>query len=250
MIRLENNHPLLQLASKVEEASAVFFKEHNLNYFQYLRCYRDGRIGLLLNDPSLFLRFTHLDAPVVFSSLKEDHVKMQSYWFLWDEELPREPIMLAKEDHSWHHGLTLVKRHHDYYDMIAVAMPQDCSNASSYYMNRVQAIEQFMTSFHKHAPELFESMEQHSIFLPEINRDINYQSMCIENEKRYSFGDVYITPQELKCLTLKLQGSSYKEIANIYQLSPRTVETYLNRIKCRSGINSKNKLQELILQCK
>jgi transposase len=46
------------------------------------------------------------------------------------------------------------------------------------------------------------------------------------------------------------QGKSYKEIANVYQLSPRTVETYLNRIKARSGVSSKVKLQELMLQCK
>jgi DNA-binding CsgD family transcriptional regulator len=49
---------------------------------------------------------------------------------------------------------------------------------------------------------------------------------------------------------MKLQGCSYKEIANTHQLSPRTVETYLNRIKTRSGISQKAQLQELINFCK
>jgi len=234
----------------VREASNAFLNSHGLNYFQYLRCYKDGSISFLLSDPSLFLRFIHLDAPVIFSSCQKGQSQLQSYWFSWDEELPREPVTLAREYHSLHHGLTLVKRYRDYYDMIAVAMPQDCPNPSSYYMNRMQVIEQFMTGFSIHASDLFESMRQHSVFLPEINRDVNYKSMCIETEKPYSFGDVYITPQEWKCLTLKLQGKSYKEIANVYQLSPRTVETYLNRIKARSGVSSKVKLQELMLQCK
>ena len=113
-------------------------------------------------------------------------MQKQTYWFLWDEELPGEPVKLAREDHSWHHGLTLVKRYRDYYDMIAVAMPQDCPNPSSYYMNRMQAIEQFMTRFSVHASDLFESMTSNVIFLPEVNRDINYKGMCFEKEHRLS----------------------------------------------------------------
>lgn len=249
MIQLENDHPLLQLTPKIKEASSTFLSAHGFNYFQYLRCYKDGRISFLLTDPSLFLRFTHIDAPVIFSSFKEDHFKQQSYWFLWDEELSHGPIKLAREYYNWHHGLTLVKRSYDYYDMIAIAMPQERLNASSYYMNKIQSIEKFMTGFCNHAPELFECMNNNSILLPEVNRDVNYKDMCLKTTNHLPFGTTHITIQELKCLTLKLQGYSYKEIANIYQLSPRTVETYLNRIKARSGINNKIQLQEFINFC-
>ena len=108
--------------------------------------------------------------------------------------------------------------------MIAVAMPQDCPNPSSYYMNRMQAIEQFMTGFSIHASDLFESMRQHSVFLPEINRDVNYKSMCIETEKPYSFGDVYITPQERKCLTLKLQATFKFEVQRLLNFYKKLLE--------------------------
>ncbi len=246
MISLENTHPLLQLAPKVREVSDTFLNTHGFNYFQYLRCYKDGNVSFLISDPSLFLRFAHLDTPLIFSSFKKSHTPQQSYWFLWDEELSHGPIKLAREEHQWHHGLTLVKRYHDYYDMIAVAMPHDCPNASSYYMNRMPAIEQFMTGFSNHAPEFFKAMTSSPILLPEENRDLNYQELCLPKNNRFQFGDVYITAQELKCLTMKLQGCSYKEIANAHQLSPRTVETYLNRIKTRSGISHKSQLQEII----
>lgn len=250
VIKLESKHPLLQMAPKVREVSEAFFNTHGFNYFQYLRCYKDGNISLLLSDPSLFLKFIHIETPLIFSSFKENHAPQQSYWFLWDEELSHAPIKLAKEEHQWHHGLTLVKRHRDYYDMIAVAMAKDCPNAASYYMNRMPAIEQFMTGFSHYAPHLFKTMLNNPILLPKENRDPNYQQLCLPKDNRLQFGDVYITAQELKCLTLKLQGCSYKEIANAYQLSPRTVETYLNRIKVRSGISNKSQLQELINFCK
>ena len=243
--------PKLFLAyTKVREASDTFLNTHGFNYFQYLRCYKNGNVSFLLSDPSLFLRFIYLDTPLIFSSFKKSHTQKQSYWFLWDEELSHAPIKLAREEHQWHHGLTLVKRHHDYYDMIAVAMPQDCPNAASYYMNRMPAIEQFMTGFSSHAPDLFKTMINSPLLLPEQNRDPNYQALCLVKDNRLQFCDTYITSQELKCLTMKLQGYSYKEIANHHQLSPRTVETYLNRIKTRSGISNKFQLQELISFCK
>lgn len=163
--------------------------------------------------------------------------------------MPYEPLKLARHDHNWHHGLTLVKREENYYDMIAVAMPEERTNVNSYYMNRMQVIEKFMTSFQKKAPDLFQCMTSNAILLPEVNRDVNYQQMCFKSENRLPFGDSYITSQKLKCLRLKLQGSSYKEIAQICKLSPRTVETYLNRIKERSGISNKSCLQELIDFC-
>lgn len=250
MIKLESKHPLLQMAPKIREASDLFLNTHGFNYFQYLRCYKDGNVSFLLSDPSLFLKFIHLDTPLIFSSFKQNHIQQQSYWFLWDEELSHAPIKLAREEHQWHHGLTLVKRRDDYYDMIAVAMAKDCPNAASYYMNRMPAIEQFMTGFSKHAPHLFKTMMNTPILLPEENRDLNYQQLCLPKDNRVQFGNAYITVQELKCLTMRLQGSSYKEIASAHQLSPRTVETYLNRIKTRSGISNKAQLQELIHYCK
>ncbi|MCE2715784.1 MAG: helix-turn-helix transcriptional regulator [Pseudomonadota bacterium] len=249
MIKIANNHPLLQLGPKVKESSNDFFKTYNLNYFQYLRCYRDGSIACLLSDPSLFLKFinsSYIDKPVVFSSM----AKEQSYWFLWDEKLPREPIVLAKEEKNWNHGLTLVKRYPDYYDMIAVAMSEASSSSSSYYMSHLETIKTFMINFPMHAPDLFQAIVKNPIFLPEQNRDINYQKMCLKGDQRRSFGNVHITPQELKCLTLRLQGFSHKEIANMCDLSSRTVETYLNRIKSRSGFSNKRKLRELLQACK
>jgi hypothetical protein len=195
MIKLESKHPLLQSASQDKEASDTFLNTHGFNYFQYLRCYKDGNVSFLLSDPSLFLKFIYLDTPLIFSSFKENHAQQKSYWFLWDEELSHGPIKLAREEHQWYHGLTLVKRHQDYYDMIAVAMPQDCPNAASYYMNRMSTIEQFMTGFSSHAPHLFKTMINSPILLPEENRDPNYQQLCLPKNNRLQFGNTYITFQ-------------------------------------------------------
>jgi len=250
MIRLENNHPTLSLVPKVKEIAHPFLESHGLNYFQYLRCYSDGGISLLITDPGLFLRFTNLDSPLVFSAFKEEHLKKQSYWFLWDQELPHEPVKLAREYYNWHHGLTLVKRTQNYYDMIAIATPEERLNVASYYMNKLPIIEQFMADFLNYEPDLSQVMHNNPIALPEENRDVNYQQLCLKGDQRLPFGNAYITTQELKCLNLRLQGYSYKEIGKICQLSPRTVETYLTRVKSRSGIDNKFQLKELVTLCR
>lgn len=75
MLKIENKHPLLLLSNQVQEVCRNFLNDHGLNYFQYLRCYKDGSVSFLLTDPSLFLRMVHLDIPLIFSSFKEEHAK-------------------------------------------------------------------------------------------------------------------------------------------------------------------------------
>lgn len=43
---LSQNHPVFQLSENVSEACQNFLTTHGLNYFQYLRCYKDGSFSL------------------------------------------------------------------------------------------------------------------------------------------------------------------------------------------------------------
>lgn len=253
MLKIAGDHPTLQLKNKIEEICSHFLKEHGFNYFQYLRCYKDGSCSLLTNETGLFESFTQMPAvPLIYSSYTDEHEKLHSYWFLWDEELPSFPVNFAREKFNLHHGLTLVRRSKDYYDMIAVALPQEKRNIASFYLTKHKLIEQFINRFDKTQYALIQHINKNPLILPAPNRDENYRKMCLQRgriELIGRFGAFYITSRELTCLRLLLQGATDKQIAQILHLSHRTVETYLARIKQRSGSTCRQDLEDLIAVC-
>jgi DNA-binding CsgD family transcriptional regulator len=245
------DHPTILLKPKIQEACKSFLETFGFNYFQYLRCFADGSVGLLTNNTSIMEHFHQIDnEPVVFSSFEENQANAHSYWFLWDEALPAKPVELVREKFNIRHGLTLVRRNQNYYDMIAVALPHEQSN--SFYLNKLAAIEHFINDFDKNNKDLIELMHKNPIALPEPYRDVNYKEICLTNGKlriNGQYGETYVTTQELGCLRLLAQGTSYKEIARFLDISPRTVETYLQRVKIRTGYSSLLEIIRLISFC-
>ncbi|MBY0462551.1 MAG: LuxR C-terminal-related transcriptional regulator [Alphaproteobacteria bacterium] len=59
-----------------------------------------------------------------------------------------------------------------------------------------------------------------------------------------SFGNLILSKREAQCLYYLLRGQSAKEIAKTLHLSPRTVESFLDIIKRKTGVHCKAKLVE------
>lgn len=252
-LQISLDHPTLALKEKVQEVSGNFLNSFGFSYFQYLRCYADGSIGLLTNNTGLIEQLQHVDnSPVVFSSYESEHENAHSYWFLWDEELPEAPVQLAREKLNMRNGLTLVRRSKNYYDMIAVALPSEQANPGGFYLNKLKAIEQFVNEFDVDNKDLIELMNKNRLVLPEPYRDVNYKNICLTSGKITvvgKYGKTYITAQELACLRLLLQGAAYKKIAQVLDVSPRTVETYILRVRQRTGYTSRVEFERMLSLC-
>lgn len=250
-IEIVQDHPIFTLKDKVQEASRSLLEIFGFNYFQYLRCYADGSMNCLTNNPGLFEYVKEYnDQPIVFSSYEEEHENTPFYWFLWDEALPpTAPLQLAREKFNFHNGLTLVRRTKNYYDMIAVALPYEHANPGSFYLNKIKIIEQLIYDFDKQNKDLLHLLNKTAIALPQAYRDVNYQDLCLSQGKvnvRGKIGMTYLTSQELVCLRFVFQGFSYKQISQMLEISPRTVETYLLRIKQRTGYTTYFELERCL----
>lgn len=247
---LSLDNPLFLLKPTIQKIVSPFLKNFGLSYFQYLRCYSDGSFGLLTNDTRLTEYFHSAEnEPIIFSSYESSQASSHSYWFSWDEKLPELPVSMARERCQLYHGITWVRRSKSYYDMIAVAMSKERSDPSSFYLTILGAIESFVYGFDRDQQSLISIMDRHRIGLALPNRDVNYQNMCISSGKITvvgKYGETYVTTQELACIKWLLQRLSYKEIAKLLKISPRTVETYFHRVKERTGCLSPFELQSLI----
>ncbi|MES2217762.1 MAG: helix-turn-helix transcriptional regulator [Pseudomonadota bacterium] len=252
-IQIALDHPTRLLKNKIQEVSKNFLGAFGFSYFQYLRCFANGSASLLTNNTGPFELMAEMEnTPVIFSSYEEEHEKAHSYWFLWDEELPEFPVGIARERFNVHCGLTLVRRSKTYYDMIAVGLPNDVANPAGFYLNKLHAIEQFVKEFDYDNKDLIECMNKNPIALPKPYRDVNYQDICLTEGKIVVAGKTgmtHITAQELACLRLLLQGSPLKKIARTLAVSPRTVETYLQRIRLRTGFATRAELERMMSLC-
>lgn len=64
----------------------------------------------------------------------------------------------------------------------------------------------------------------------------------IENAIGAEYNNVYLSKQQLICAKLLLKGMTAKEIANYLNLSPRTIESYIDVIKNKLGCHNKTEL--------
>lgn len=241
----------IALRPRIEEVTKSFFDQHGFSYFQYLRCYEDGRYSLLTNDTRLLEEFANQppDTQLIYSSFNEEQKSKYAYWFLWDEMLPKEPVQLAKQKLDIHNGITLLRRSKNYYDMIAVALPKHLENSATFYMNKKSAIEDFILNFDVTQKKLIAEMDKQSVSLSANRRDNNCDKIPILNgsvKTVVNNKEVQLSCQELKVLYFFTQGASYKEIARIMDISDRTVETYLQRIRIKCGLTSNAELYNII----
>ena len=174
-MKLSADNFTFSLKETISSICENFFKSLGLSYFQFLRCYHDGSVGLLTNDTRLYELFQLAsNKPVVYSSFTDLHEKNYQYWFMWDEALPHYPVSLAK-NFNIHHGITLVRRQKHYYDMIAVALPKKIDDPASFYLNKLTHIENFIINFEKQHFQLIHQMDAERLDLPESLRDTNYR---------------------------------------------------------------------------
>lgn len=252
-VLIDLNHPICQVKDAVASRCDNFFTQQGFSYFQYLRCYQDGSFSLLTNNTGLLEEFSSWsDSPVIFSSFEEENKNMHTYWFFWDDTLPSAPVNLARDKYNLNHGLTLVRRSKEYYDMIAVALPKAKSNIAAFYLNKQKAIENFINNFDRNNQDLLQYANKNMVQLTEPYRDTNYQNICLKKGRIFvntPNGKSHLTTQEIACIRWMLQGASTKEIANILAISPRTVESYFLRIKDRTGVMNKLDFQSLLLTC-
>ena len=250
-VQFNLNTPIFTVRPTVNALVLPFLNRFGLNYFQYLRCYSDGSFALLTNDTRMLEYFfqTRNNEPIIFSSYESGQDQLHSYWFLWDEKLPQAPVQMAREKCHFYHGITWVRRAKHYYDMIAVALSQERSDPGSFYLSILNELQFFVSNFEREQQLLVTSMDKHRILLATPYRDVNYQSLCLGSGKirvMGKYGDTYMTTQELACLKWLLYGLTYKEIAQVLKISFRTVETYICRVKERTGCLSSAELRTLI----
>lgn len=229
------------------------FASTPINYIGLAKIYKDGSRSYLISNPAwgeiLLQNDYHLAGT-------EDALLMQydNSHFPWHVSqifsLNTQTENLLKDcvAHNYGNGITLVEHGDEFVEFIHICASSGHEKVDDYLTNNVDILWNFVLYIRE---AIFKDKKLKKAY------EVRYQCPLILNQKaaqneflyepqQYHLGGkfdhVFFTPREMQCLILLAQHKKPKEQAVITGLSNRTIESYLEKIKQKTGFNSQSEL--------
>lgn len=250
---IDSQHPSRAFIPKIKAFCDSILKPKGITHFQYLRCYPDGSYELMLPDPQYTEDVFDYEMPIL-SYCPQSYRQHHQYTFLWDKTLPSYAVDLVRRRYNIYHGITLTLRYPHHYDMIAFGLGNWVRDSESFYLNHANFLQDAWHHFTTKYETIIKISQQHRIHPPQHMQDVNRKEMCLKAPpRRYTVpprtGEAlsYLTHQESRCLYALKQYRTYKEAAQALNIGERTLETYVQRIRQRTGYSLLSDLLGLLL---
>lgn len=238
---LKENHIFLTCGLDVA-AIAAPLNQLNITYFAYSRTYHNGGRLWLSSQSNLVDSYYRHDLYKI-GNTESYPSSYQPQTVLW-ETLPNQKVFEDSRQMGIDNGIFIIEPHKDYCEFFSFATTGKNHNIINTYLTQIDTLKKFGSYFKDRAKKIIQKAEAHKLYLPFHNRPLpRINSFDSFLEKKY-FAKSKLTPRQLECAHLFLAGKTIKEIGDNLQLSPRTIETYLNNLK--SKLHCKNK-PELII---
>jgi len=230
--------------------------EFGFLFFEYARVYDDGTACILYSDPDIanyvVSKELHISAHV------PEQILDTEFWFMPDANGPYSQVV--KDIKCLFNSSSVanyIRRHVGFYEMFSFWREEDQSVALNKFINMKESLELYCNQFASQASKLILSVNQDRFKLTEAmlpnfqglssDKNINAAKLPFYLEKvRYEIFKLnnYIYPklsiQELKCIYFLMEGKTATNIADLLNLSLRTVEMHLNSIKLKLNCQKKS----------
>lgn len=233
----------------------------DLIHFKFTLFLPNNKRVTFCNDPDWLIHF-YKEKFHLIGDFDIEPDKIHPGRYIWDH-LPtvhESPVARsACDDYHFSHGCSIVQHHLDrtYSYDFAAKNTNWCAN--NIYINAFDCIERFIHYFNDKAQEIIvkaiknplEIMEKptkcQKTLHPIFNKDLFLKNTNIQRFYfRGSSALHYLTPREQDCLHLLNNGFSRKRVAQILNISLRTVEYHLKTAIVRCGCYSVEGLQKMV----
>lgn len=227
-------YPFFSYGSQIERLMQPLKGQADLELLGYSRMYHNRQRFLICHHYDWATNF--YDKELYRYGLYEKGPQdLPSRYDMWDH-LPYAPPEVFRESRikfGLAHGLTIIKQHESYSDFFVFATKPSNSLINSFYLNQKELLETFIENFYeKLAPDLA-NLEKYRFSVP---GDVGRNKPTI----------LTLTKRQHECATLVLEGYNTKEVARILELSPRTVECYLDSLREKLGAKNRLHLSSLL----
>lgn len=222
-------------------------KQLHLSYFSYTLCKKDGGRIYLTNFPQ---RLEHyLEKKEYLTGNLESNPENYSPQVISWATLPNQSVIDVCRKMNLDHGIFIIKPFQEYTEYYGFGTNKNNYSIINTYLTNIDLLDQFTGYFKDKAASIMTEVKKHSIILPFTANNLiakpDLQAVNgLKNKltNRQSVKKIQkLTVRQRDCAKLLMEGKSIRVIAEILNLSPRTVETYINNIKIK--LNCANKIE-------
>lgn len=253
MIKLRKNHRFLSAGGHIKQICKPlqYLQTH---MFTYMKNFHDGTQINLSTDPQWVQDY--YDLKLHDSSYFEGQSEQYESGFKWWHGGSDLPVFTHGRDYfNSHYGVTLCQQVDDGCEFFFFSSGKENQAMLDIYINNLDLLERFAAYFKVEARTILRGCGQQRIVRQEnakviipasedIQRELFLQSTGIESTVMSQFLQKFerLTPRENECLGYLLKESTTANIAAAMNISIRTAETHIERIKTKLHCRTKNEL--------
>lgn len=247
---ISDKNTSVNLANDVNEICKDLFQHTQIDYFCYGRFYKNSNKTTHLVSHSGWHKHFHKQG--LYATAEE----LQAGVYFARDFLPNS-VKHASEYFGRKNFLAIINEFDTYKEVFG--FDSQAENIASFYINNLDLLFKFNHFFKAKSVDLFKKADLDPTILPmqEAKNIATTPAKIITSDDIASLKEklflrqyvlyfrnkpITLSSRELECLTLLANGRTAKEIANTLNISSRTVETHLLKIKNKIGIYRKSDL--------
>lgn len=212
------------------------FDSLDITFFAHERMFNDGSKAFISSNVNVSEFWLHGQYPL--------DIILESGCYLGERLgsiFPAELRKLLGERFNIAHPLFIIKKYSTYTDAFMIATKSENYNIIHSYLTHIGKIKKFLSYYLNQCHRIIKQAELNKIqliILPIIEASVNiipdapfnntFSKSYFINEE---IGFVSLTQRELTCIAQLIKGKSANETGILLNISKRTVETYLSKLK-------------------
>ncbi|MFT6834741.1 MAG: DNA-binding CsgD family transcriptional regulator [Francisellaceae bacterium] len=243
-------HPFLCNSEKVNEVIKPIVKHFRLDSFNYHKTYHDRSQIRLTNQPNWYEHY--LKEKLYLHSIFELNSKIYSpCYILLSNIITHGNILNDAKKFGINHAITFIDPCDDGCQFFFLGTTQNDPDFLNQYISNIQLVKKFIHYFNIKAISLINEIEKYKTKSLDMKQNQLKFNQINELDKFTFISELYnlkFTSRELECITFLLKGNTSKQIANELNISFRTIEVYIEQLKFKLNVKSKNDLIRVLLE--
>lgn len=256
-IILQDKSFILDNQTELVDFCSGVFRLLDLNYFNYVRYYYSGEVVSATTHPKYMQIYYGEGTYVTFMEIEQalkqfaSGVRLKS---LYTRELSITNTLPTKTKHwaNMENGrlfgvdqrISFATKKFKYMEFIELGGKRK-ENFALFCLENLHIMENFIDYFKTEGNRFIAQAEKYKIKMPNHLKAAIQEAVTTVNYFDFESGKkitLSLSSREYECLENLYLGKSCKEIGNCLQLSTRTVETYVERLKAKTGVTARSSL--------